>query len=70
MQPSQPVQQAFELRFVSLFNEGRAVSFPCDSRGEVDLNNLSDRARASYFAARHAVGREYRCPTVVPTLRC
>ena len=49
---------AFELRFTSLFNAGRALAFPCDAAGRVDLDALSERARSNYFYAR-AVGREF-----------
>ena len=34
---------AFELRFRSLFHEGRAFTFSCDAAGRVDLDTLSDR---------------------------
>lgn len=54
----------FELRFANLFDEGRGLSFPCDRAGQVDLDRLSDRARANYFFARSAIGREFRCPAV------
>jgi hypothetical protein len=54
----------FELRFVSLFNDGRALAFPCDGTGRVDLDALSERARCNYFFARTSVGREYACPAV------
>ncbi len=55
---------AFELRFTSLFHEGRGYSFPCDAHGQVDLNNLSERARANYFFARSVIGREVAIPAV------
>lgn len=54
----------FELRFESLFIEGRGLAFPCDAAGRVDLNRLSDRARSNYLYARAVVGREYRSPAV------
>ena len=40
-----PAPTLYELRFQSLFNSGRAFSFPCDSEGHVDLDSLGDRAR-------------------------
>jgi hypothetical protein len=52
----------FELRYQSLFHEGRAFSFPCDSAGRVDMDALSDRARENYFYVRTVVGREYATP--------
>ena len=57
---------AHELRFVSLFHPGRGVSVPCDERGNVDLDGLTERLRNAYFGARAMVGREYAFPTVQP----
>jgi hypothetical protein len=54
----------FELRFQSLFDSGRGFSFPCDLRGQVDLDQLSDRARNNYLYARAMVGRELSVPAV------
>jgi len=55
---------AYELRFQSLFNEGRALAFPCDAEGHVDMDALSERARGNYLYARAVVGREYATPAV------
>ena len=54
----------FELRFDSLFVEGRGLSFPCDVQGRVQIDALSDRARHNYLFARAVVGREFRTPAV------
>lgn len=54
----------YELRFQSLFNEGRALAFPCDAEGHVDMDALSERARGNYLYARAVVGREYATPAV------
>jgi len=54
----------FELRFRSLFHEGRALAFPCDREGHVDLDSVSDRARDNYLFARAMVGREYAVPFI------
>jgi hypothetical protein len=54
----------FELRFQSLFNEGRALGFPCDDAGHVDLDSLSERKRNNYLFARAMVGREFAIPQV------
>jgi len=56
--------ERFELRFVSLFDEGRALAFPCDAAGRVDLDTLGERARSNYFLARGLVGRDFGWPTV------
>ena len=57
----------YELRFESLFQAGRALAFPCDARGGVRLDALSERARQNSLFARAGVGREYATPVV---LRC
>jgi hypothetical protein len=62
----QPLNPAFELRFPSLFIEGRAYAFPCDAEGHVPLDQLSERARLNYFFARKCVGREFAVPAVRP----
>jgi len=54
----------YELRFQSLFDEGRAYAFPCDAAGRVDMDALSDRARHNYLYARTVVGRELSMPAV------
>ncbi len=57
---------AHELRFASLFNTGRALSFPCDPKGRVELDRLSEPALRNYLFARAVVGREFATPLVVP----
>jgi len=54
-----------QLRFASLFDPGRALSFPCNDCGEVHLDGLSERARNNYFLARTTVGRDYGPPIVI-----
>ncbi len=54
----------YQLRFQSLFDEGRAYAFPCDAGGRVDLDSLSDRLRNSYLYARTLIGREFSMPAV------
>jgi hypothetical protein len=54
-----------ELRFRSLFNDGRALAFPCDSNGHVNLDALSERARTNYLYARTAIGREFAVPDIL-----
>jgi hypothetical protein len=54
----------FEVRFRSLFQEGRGMAFPCDANGRVDLDALSERGRSSYLFALAMVGREYTSPSV------
>ena len=54
----------YELRFQSLFHAGRALSFPCDRRGEVQWEAMTDGARASFLRAQGSVGREWASPAV------
>ena len=59
-----PQYTDYEIRFLSLFDAGRALAFPCDEQGRVPLDELSDRARNNYFYARAVIGREYATPAV------
>ena len=56
--------ERFELRFPSLFNEGRALAFPCDAQGRVNLDAMSERARNNYLFARTVIGRDFAMPFV------
>lgn len=56
--------QSYELRFRSLFREGRGLAFPCDAEGHVELDSLSEPARINYLYARAVVGREFDSPAV------
>ena len=60
----------YEIRYQSLFNEGRALAFPCDELGHVEMDALSERARSNYLYARAVVGREYAYPAILPSLPC
>jgi hypothetical protein len=53
-----------QLRFRSLFHEGRGWAFPCDASGRVDLDSLSETARNNYFYARTLIGRDVAAPAV------
>jgi hypothetical protein len=52
----------FEVHFRALFRKDFELVFPCDPGGHVDLDALSDRAKANYLFARATVGREYSMP--------
>ncbi len=54
-----------ELRFRSLFHDGRALSFPCDAAGQVPLDLLAARLRDNYLYARAVIGREFHAPEVI-----
>jgi len=58
----------FQLRFQSLFDPGRGYAFPCDAKGQVDMDRLSERTRNHYLYARAMVGRELTVPTVCTDL--
>jgi hypothetical protein len=62
--PTTSAQLRFELRFESLFEAGRGLSFPCDERGQVELDALSERAKRNYLYARAVIGREFATPRV------
>jgi hypothetical protein len=57
-------ESVYEVRFQSLFNEGRALAFPCDAAGHVDLDALGSQALGNYLYARAMVGREFATPAV------
>jgi hypothetical protein len=65
-QPHPAAPSAFELRFRSLFQEGRALAFRCDAQGRIDLDRMSERARDRYLYARALVGRDFAQPEVLP----
>ena len=54
----------YEVRFQSLFQPGRALSFPCDREGHVDIDALSAEAKRNYLYARAMIGREFSTPSV------
>jgi hypothetical protein len=57
-------EPAHQLRFVSLFDPGRGMSVPCDAKGRVNMDDLTERLKNAYLGARALVGREYAFPTV------
>ena len=62
--PAQRQSARYELRFRSLFDEGRGYAFSCDEAGHVDLDTLSAQARLNYFYARAVIGRDVATPSV------
>ena len=62
--PQVPQPAHFELRFRSLFDDGRGYAFSCDEAGHVDIDTLSSKARLNYFYARTVIGREVAMPAV------
>jgi hypothetical protein len=55
----------FELRYRSLSPHRCGYAFPCDARGRVDLDQLSEQARANYLYARAMVGFDLLQPQVL-----
>ena len=54
----------YELHYARLLGVGRSFVFPCDAAGHVEVDSLTERARANYLFARSAVGVEMSLPTV------
>lgn len=65
---ARPGWSAYQLRFASLFPTRHSLTFPCDARGQVALDSLSERSRNNYFFARAVVGRDFAWPVVEPAL--
>ena len=61
---STPTGTGFEIRFRSLIQNGRPLTFACDREGRVDLDAMSEQARNIYFFARATIGLEYALPVV------
>ena len=55
----------FELRYCSLSPLRCGYAFPCDAKGQVDFDQLSERARNNYLYARAAVGFDLQQPKVL-----
>ena len=55
----------FELRYQS-FDRRQCFAFPCDPKGRVEMDRLSDRERNNYLFARAMVGRDLAAPAVRP----
>ena len=62
--PTRFADLAFELRFDPLVDEQLPLSFPCDARGQVDLDELCDRSRCDYMFAHTLIGRHFTLPVI------
>jgi hypothetical protein len=62
--PGRFADLAFELRFDPLVDEQLPLSFPCDERGQVDLDGLCDRSRRDYLFAHTLIGRNFTIPVI------
>ena len=65
-QPQRNDDAGYELRFRSLFDEGRGYAFPCDASGHVDLDALGHKLRLNYLYVRTLIGRDFATPAVIP----
>jgi hypothetical protein len=54
----------YQIRYPSLIQDGFGMTFPCDSNGSVNLDELPDRVWLNYYFARAMVGREFDGPVV------
>jgi hypothetical protein len=52
------------LFFRPLYEKDRGFAFPCDERGRVEMDGLSEQMRFNYLYARAMVGRELFAPVV------
>ena len=64
---SRTEEARFELRYRSVSPHRCGFAFPCDARGHVNLDALSELARENYLYARAMVGRDLLQPQVLPT---
>ena len=67
MPPTTPLHfadLAFELRFDPLVAAQAPLTFPCDERGQVDLDELGEDLRRDYLFAHTLIGRNFMMPVV------
>lgn len=55
----------YELRFDDLFTQGHGYVFPCDEHGVVDLDAISQNAKARYLYVHTLIGHDFSAPRVV-----
>jgi len=55
----------YQVQYRSLRRSDHILAFPCDERGRVELDALSEPVRLNYLFARAMVGREMAPPAVV-----
>ncbi len=56
----------YELHFEPLDDPQRACAFPCDARGQVDMDRLEAAMLHRYLFARAVIGKMFRRPAVRP----
>jgi len=55
----------YALRFQPLSRDGRALLFPCDAKGQVNMDDLSTLALNTYLFARAVIGCDFALPRIV-----
>ena len=55
----------YVLRYQSLSNGDRALLFPCDAEGRVEMDSLSRAELNNYLFARASVGFEFAAPRIL-----
>ncbi|MBL8312992.1 MAG: hypothetical protein JNK55_04515 [Rubrivivax sp.] len=67
METSQPAPRParYALCFQSLSPPRRTLRFPCDARGRVELDGLTEPALRQYLYARVVMGHELAMPRVL-----
>ena len=62
--PTRFADLAFELRFDPLVDAQAPLTFPCDERGQVDLDDLDEALRRDYLFAHTLIGRHFTAPVI------
>ena len=55
----------FYLIFSSVYDPGHRFAFPCNKEGEVNLNEITESMKLSYYYCKTLVGREFTHPEIV-----
>jgi hypothetical protein len=66
--PTRFADLLFELRFDPLLDAQAPLRFPCDARGQVDLDELGEDLRRDYLFAHTLIGRNFMMPVVCACL--
>lgn len=57
---------AYALRFNDLHREGHGYSFPCDAKGNVDTEGMTETMYRNYARVLSRVGLDYATPQIIP----
>ncbi len=56
----------FQLRFTSLYEQGKGYTFPCNNEGQPVVAEMSNKEIRSYNEVKELVGIEVSYPTKEP----